>query len=108
MQDPARAIQLPDGAWYVVGACDVSADYAALCLFQASDGTLSSFAPASGRVYFSLGTVRPDTQSSLCSVSKVIDSHTTSDPGRKEPGKRFSQFRVSPGRFHCPLRQVLT
>ena len=48
MQDPARALQLADGGYYLLGACDVSADFTGLCLFRASDSTLSEFTPASG------------------------------------------------------------
>jgi sucrose-6-phosphate hydrolase SacC (GH32 family) len=48
MQDPARALKLADGRWYLLGACDVSAEFTGLCLFRASDSTLSEFTPASG------------------------------------------------------------
>jgi sucrose-6-phosphate hydrolase SacC (GH32 family) len=48
MQDPSRALQLPDGGWYMLGACDVSTKFVGLCLFRARDSTLSEFEPASG------------------------------------------------------------
>jgi hypothetical protein len=51
MQDPGRALQLADGRWYVVGACAFAAASrpgSALCLFRATDATLTAFEPASG------------------------------------------------------------
>jgi hypothetical protein len=47
-QDPARALKLADGHYYLLGACDVSANFTGLCLFRATDSTLSEFTPASG------------------------------------------------------------
>lgn len=46
VQDPSRAVQLHDGHWYVAGACDVSTEYTAICLFRATDSTLSKLEPA--------------------------------------------------------------
>ena len=44
-------------AGYVAGACDVSANYTGICLFRASDGTLSEFTPATGTegLFFRVG-----------------------------------------------------
>ena len=44
-------------AGYVAGACDVSANYTGICLFRASDGTLSDFTPATGTegLFFRVG-----------------------------------------------------
>eukprot|EP00935_MAST-01C_sp_MAST-1C-sp1_P002630 g2630.t1 len=59
IQDPARAIQLSDGSWYVAVGCEVKgAKYAAICLFRALDEALSKFEPAggndSGGVFFEI------------------------------------------------------
>ena len=45
---PARALKLADGRYYLLGGCDVSPNFTGLCLFRASDSTLSEFTPASG------------------------------------------------------------
>ena len=50
LQDPSRAVKLADGFYYVLGGCNVQgANFSAVCLFRATDSTLSVYVPADGK-----------------------------------------------------------